>query len=406
MLLDRQRGGRRRAPRTDSLRSRRRSVEAGPARLAWGRNTAVKSSEGSGPALDDAGFSILEVVIALVILMTVLVSVSSLLVTSFKVGANSRYRQVATEIATSNLDYQVQLGSDTLVGEVGDTALPSVTSAGQTYIVEMEISPYTSSNASACANPNGGLAMLKVTIWVTWANAVTGTKWFEANNAASTGLLVSETTLLALPSTAFNGNDGSVLVDVTGVGGSSDGTEGVTLTASYGGTTYTAVTTSSGCALFANLSPNNWLISGSESGYIDSLDDWSTATNSASPLSTTVSVLAGTVSTANFNVSYDQEGTVTPTYSVTLAGATPWLPTGLSGMPLTFYTSALSTTPPNGYVAASPALVYPYATSPSYHVVAGSCGAESSPAGTTDAGATTDGAAVTLTPGGLSLIHI
>jgi hypothetical protein len=273
-----------------------------------------------------------------------------------------------------------------------------VSSAGQTYIVEMAISPYTSSNASACANPNGGLAMLKITIWVTWANAVSGTKWYETGNAASTGLLVSETTLLSLPSTAFNGNDGSILVDVSGAGGSTDGTEGVTLTATYGSTTYTAVTTASGCALFANLTPHTWTISGSETGYIDNLNDWSTSTNSASPLSTTVSVVAGTVSTANFI--YDQEGTVTPTYSVTLAGATPWLPTGLSGVPLTFYTSANSATPPNGYVAASPALVYPYANSPSYHVVAGSCGVESSPAGTTDAGATTDGAAVTLTPGG------
>jgi type II secretory pathway pseudopilin PulG len=134
----------------------------------------MRSSTRPVSVTGEAGFSLLEVVISLAILMTLLIAVSSLLVTSFKVGANSRYRQAATEIATSNLDYQVQVGSTTLVGEVGDTSLSTVTSGGQTYVSEMEISPYTSSNASSCANPNGGLAMLKITVWVTWANVTRG----------------------------------------------------------------------------------------------------------------------------------------------------------------------------------------------------------------------------------------
>jgi hypothetical protein len=402
MVLDRDREGRRTAPRDENERLGWGSVEMGKGQIPRRQGSAVASTETPGPLRGESGFSILEVVISLVVLMTVLVAVSSLLVTSFKVGANSRYRQVATGIATSKLDYQVQVGASTLVGEVGDTALSSVASAGQTYVVEMEISPYTSSNASSCANPNGGLAMLKITVWVTWANVVSGTKWWQSGNSASTGLLVSETTLLALPSTAFNGNDGSILVDITGASGSTDGIAGVTVTATAGSTTYSAVTTSSGCALFANLTPGSWVIAGSLAGYIDNLDDWSTSSNSASPLSSTQTVTAGIVNSVTFT--YDKEGTVTPTYSVTLAGATPWLPTGISSVPLTFYTSAASTSPPNGYVAASPALVFPFSNgaNPSYHVVAGSCGAESSPAGTTDTGATTDGAAVTVTPGGTS----
>jgi hypothetical protein len=68
-------------------------------------------------------------------------------------------------------------------------------------------------------------------------------------------------------------------------------------------------------------------------------------------------------------------------------------------MPLTFYTSYVSSSPPNGYVAASPGLVFPYTSSPSYYVVAGSCGIESAPDGASLAGATTDGQPVTLTSG-------
>jgi len=357
----------------------------------------MSSSEETVSVTGQAGFSILEVVISLAILMTLLVATSSLLVTSFKVGANSRFRQAATEIATSNLDYQVQEGATTLVGEVGDTALSSVTTNGQTYLAEMEISPYTSSNASSCANPNGGLAMLKITVWVTWANE-TGTDWWVSGSSTQTGLLVSETTLLALPSTAFNGNDGSVLVDITGVTGSSDGIRKVTTTLTNGTNTYTANTTSSGCALFANLAPGTWTVTASRTGYIDDLDDWTSSTNSATALSGSASVVAGNVSTVDFT--YDKEATVTPSYSVTLSGSSPWLPTGLSGLPLTFYTSYGTAFPATGVVMASPASVFPSNTNPSYYAVAGSCGIESSPAGASLSGATSDGTSVTVTPGG------
>jgi hypothetical protein len=50
-------------------------------------------------------------------------------------------------------------------------------------------------------------------------------------------------------------------------------------------------------------------------------------------------------------------------------------------MPLTFYTSYGTAFPSTGVVMASPASVFPSNTTPSYDVVAGSCGIESSPAG-------------------------
>ncbi|MGH9017216.1 MAG: type IV pilus modification PilV family protein, partial [Acidimicrobiales bacterium] len=347
----------------------------------------------------ESGFSLLEVVIAMVILMTLLVSVSSLLATTFKVGANSRYRQAATEIATSNLDYQVQTGSDTLVGQVGDTALPTVTSAGQSYVIEMEISPYTSSNASACANPNGGLAMLKITVWVTWADVKSGTTWWVSGATGSTGLLVSETTLLSLPSTAFNGNDGSILIDVTGTNGSSDGSQGVAIKVTSGSTSYTDITTSSGCVLFANLTPGTWTVSGSETGYIDATNDWNTSTNSSTPLSGSVVVVAGNVNSLTYT--YDQGATVTPSYSAPSDGGllTP-NPSGIASMPLTFYTSYGSSYPSTGVILPSPSSVFPANTSPSYYVVAGSCGIESAPDGDNITGAQTDGQAINVTPGG------
>ena len=353
-----------------------------------------------GPEGKEEGFSILEVLISLTILLTVLVSVSSLMVTSFKVGANSRFRQVATEIATSTLDAQVQTGATTLLGEVGDKGLPTVTSAGQNYLEELEVTPYQPGSAG-CQSPQGnGEAMLKVTVWVTWADELSGSTWWIAGSSSTTGLVVEETTLLAVPSTDLNPSAGTLLVTVDNATG--DGVQGVSITATNGSATLTATTTTSGCALFTNIAPgDNWTVTGSESGYIDNYDHWSTATNSAATLTsgtTPVDVLAATTTTEAWN--YDQS-TVTPAYSVTLAGQSPWLPTNLNSLPLTFYSSYF----PSGvtsYEAVSPALAYPYysTTNPSYYVVAGTCGIESAPDGANLSGATTDGQPVTLTSGG------
>ena len=73
-------------------------------------------------------------------------SVSSLLATTFKAGANSRYEQQATVIASGTLDDQLANGVATLLAQQGDTALPSVVSSGQTYLLEMEVAPYDPGN--------------------------------------------------------------------------------------------------------------------------------------------------------------------------------------------------------------------------------------------------------------------
>ncbi len=363
----------------------------------------MTSSDRSLPDLGDAGFSILEVVVALVILLTVLVSVSSLLVTAFKVGANSRFRQAATEIATSTLDSQVQTGATTLLGEVGDTALPSVTSSGQTYLAELEVNPYTP-GSSGCVSPTGSSAeMLKVTVWVTWANEPSGATWWIAGSSSSTGLLVEETTLVALPATDFDPTLGTIFVSILNASGSA--VQSVLVTATNGTTSLTATTTASGCALFANITPGNWWVTGSKSGYIDAADDWNTTTNSAATLAygsqaTPVQVVAD--QTINVSWAYDQGATVSPSYSLTTANS--WLPINIHSLPLTFYTSPTNTgLSPNAYVSTAPAEAYPYpavSPAPSYYVVAGSCGSESAPgAGTSYVNAASDGQPVTLTPG-------
>jgi hypothetical protein len=359
----------------------------------------------SGAVVGESGFSILEVLISLVILLTVLISVSSLMVTAFKVGANSRFRQAATEIATSTLDAEAETGAATLLGDVGDTALPATVSAGQTYRAELEVTPFQP-GSSGCQSPQGtgnGETMLKVTVWVTWANEPSGATWWISSTSSATGLLVEETTQLAIPSTDLNAADGTILVTVDNASGTGVPSVAITASNSSTNTTLTATTTSSGCALFTNIAPGTWSITGYLAGDIDNDDDWSTSTNSAAILASgPVTVQAATTTTESWN--YDN-ATVTPKYTVTLAGSSPWLPTNLGALPLTFYSSYF----PSGvssYVAASPALVYPYlsTTNPSYEVVPGSCGTESAPSGGNLSSATTDGQPLTVTSGATATV--
>lgn len=335
----------------------------------------------------------LEVAIALVVLLVVLVPVSGLLATVFRVGANARYEQAATAIATGTLDNQLLTGPSTLLGVVGDHALPSVTSAGQTYTLEREVSPYQPGN-TACVSPDSTAeAMLKVVVWATWADVPASSTWWIPGTASATGSLVQESSLVAVPATVIDPTKGSILVSIKGALG--QGQPDVTVTATpptgSGAATLSATTTTAGCALFPNVVTGSWTVSASAAGYIDGQDDWLLASDTAAPLNAAAIVTASATSTLAFT--YDRAATVTPQYVVpAVAGTTPAPPAGVNALPISFYNSSLTIDP---YVAAWPAEVFPFATVPSYDVVAGSCGTESAPDG-----ASVDGQAVSLSAGG------
>jgi Tfp pilus assembly protein PilV len=345
----------------------------------------------------ETGFSLLEVIIALTILLTVLVSVSQLLQTSFKVGANSRYEQEATSIASATLDHQLATGVTTLLGEEGDTKLTSVTSSGQIYLLEMEVAPYDPGNLQCQSPASDPGAMLKVTIWATWTDQTSGATWWLSGSSAYTHLLVEETSLVAVPASAINPTLGSILVSIEGATGNGIPNVPVTATPSSG-SPQTVTTSAGGCALFANIaaSPTTWTLTFAPlSGYLteQNLTTLPTQSNLSLAASTTTTVTFSPGASAASATAFDKAATVNPVYAVPMAdGVHPILPSNISSMPLSLYSSNLVTSP---YVSASPASAFPMPGSPSYYVVAGSCGAESAPDG-----GNTDGQPVTLTAGG------
>jgi hypothetical protein len=374
----------------------------------------------------EAGFSLIEVVLALVVLAAMLASTTSLVVNAMHVSQASRLRQIATDIAADELDCAIAslnvvdassfptpcgeqatlLSEQGFSGQLDVPAIPTVTKAGTKFSVEQEVQP----GNGACVAPSGGAPPeLEVTDWVTFAGGVTSAAPDWWTNQALAPKYVQESTLVAVPASALNPNDGSILVKLTD--DVLNGQGGVTVNLYSGGAPATGspvtnplTTGQSGCALFTNLAPGQYTATASETGWIDSNNDLTSGVPAA---------LAGNVMTGNVVADgtltmptsapryYAQASDVTVNYTAPAPYFTPTA-SSLSQLPLSFYNSSGLVNNPDVAAAATAAPgdpVFPFHSSPSYYVVAGSCGVDSAPDGYSR-----DGVAVpasgSLTPGG------
>lgn len=398
-----------------------------------GRDRARKSvSRPRRSHKSEEGFALLEVVLAIGIMAAMMASTTALVITATNVAGKSRLRQMATDIASSTLDCAVaslNVGAPnfptgcgeptTLLNQLGFTGVggvpqlyPAATPAstvsrgGTTFTVEQEVQ----AGNGSCGIPVGGAPPeLQVTDWVTWANGVTpAMDWWDL--PAYDTRQVDETTIVAVPAIALNPNDGSIKVAVTD--DALNGQPGLKVIATNTATnqTTTAYTTDLGCALFLNMTPGPYAVSvQSVTGtYIDSNNDLAGGAPAIlSGANMTGNVQSGgtlTLPTASPSY-YTQAAYVQANYSVPqpegLTWQQPYVTTAgdLSlNYPLSFYNSEANGLITNPSVAVPPNAsgvpVFPFQlSSPSYHVMAGSCGTDNSPDGTT-AGVPNDSVAV------------
>src|SRR5579875_530493 len=352
-----------------------------------------RSERGSG---DEArGFALAEVALAMLVLLVVLGASTTLIMTALRVSSNSRFKQIATDVASGQLDSAIKAGGGALLGEIGFSGMAGVpqlspnkvTEQGVTFTVEREVAP----GNGACAAPSGGQPVeLEVTVWATWAPNPTGT-WWTANAYSADD--VQESTLVAVPATALNPADGSVLVKVTDQTGTGQGLVDVAVSNGQ-----SVMTTEHGCALFTNLPPGSYTATAWKAGWIDSNND---VNSSGTPVAPSWSGLVAAQQVTNLpppgsaDPYYAEAATIRAQYSVAPDnGLTPSPPENISALPLSLYNSNLASNPD---VTAVPAQVFPWS---GYTAVAGSCGSDSVPDGSIAA----DGVAVpangSLSPGG------
>jgi prepilin-type N-terminal cleavage/methylation domain-containing protein len=240
----------------------------------------------------DAGFSLVEMMAALVVLGLIFAAVLGILTTSIKTTRSNRNRVAASNLASRELEITRNAFYSKTVGPraiqaglvVNPNPLPGGT-AGQTLNVDgvkytvRRTAAWQSQGAtsSPCdGGASGQLQYLHVTVTVSWTNMTGGP---VVDNTLLTPQLGTYTTT--------TGHIRSKLIDRNG-----KPLEGHTVTATGPSGTSTQVTAEDGCAFFAFLSPGTYTVTVNTAGYTS--PTWVSAPTQS------VAVTAGTATPANF----------------------------------------------------------------------------------------------------------
>jgi prepilin-type N-terminal cleavage/methylation domain-containing protein len=260
----------------------------------------------------EAGLTLIEVIIAMMIFAVVAAGVAFVLVSSLSTTRDARAREVATNLAARDIDLARAASDVTTVVD----AVTTTTVSGITYTLTRKTGWISSTGADSTCGSAGGVLMYKhVNDRVTWTGARTSKTQVQAD------------TLIA-PSGRLNDPAlGTILVSVLGATGT--GVSGVTVNAAPTATnaagaaalsTSPLATDVQGCSYILKVAPGNYLVSVSKSGgYVSNA-------LVATP-SQTVAVVAGDSSVANFQ--YDVGANFTVDYASNSAAANIQFPTNL-----------------------------------------------------------------------------
>lgn len=257
-------------------------------------------------AREDSGFTLLELMIALMLLAIIMTSSLYSILQGMKLSRDMQDRVVAANLITGILE---KLRSESLQTsgfaniQVTTLTLPSQSVSGTTYdFTETNEWVNRGSSTSACNSGSNSSLVLRSTVTSTWG---------------VTGEFVSDSTLINPPNGTLTAGDGSMGVQVDN---STNGPfTGATVTASDTSLSppvnQTITTGSDGCAYFAQLPPNTtgnaYTLTVSSTGAVDNFEQ-TTYTKS------NITIAAGTPNTQFTQVGalqFDRAGTIDWTYS-------------------------------------------------------------------------------------------
>ncbi|GAA2024201.1 hypothetical protein WDZ16_07575 [Pseudokineococcus marinus] len=259
----------------------------------------------------DEGFSLVEAVVAAMVLAIGAVAVASVLIGALDLSRGNSQRVQAAALMTAELEAARGVAVDDL--PVGTTTR-AVTQQGTTYTVERAVAWLSSgAGADACLVSTARTVTKTVGVTVTWP-AMGRTQPVRGDTQLSPGPT----------SPALTGQPGAVAVVVAGADGA--GVLGVQITL-VGPTpstaTRTATTSSTGCASFPDAPAGTYLATASLSGYV-------APTQAAAALTGSFTVVPGRV--ARPRTTLDRSGAITVT---TTAPSTTPAGVQRTGMPLT-----------------------------------------------------------------------
>ncbi len=313
----------------------------------------------AGRQADEAGFSIMEFILAMTLLLIILVATAQAFTGATRVSGNVRQRVVASNLATQTLEkLRAASNNSTTFANIpiSTTTTNSPVLDGTIFAITQDVEwEGVGSAGTACDAGNNRGLLLRATVTVNWPGSAT---------------TVQSSTLLAPPLGSYSATNGAVGIKVFTSAGV--GNAGVSVAAISGGVTVQTIATGTdGCAFFDSLPAGAYtftLVQTSPFG-VDSQE----AHVSTTPI---ITVAVGTT-VQNPPVSYDDGSTIVYTFSP-VAG-----PPVASGMSV----SAANVTLTQGFFpllvsGAGPAYtLYPVYPFPSgYTLFAGDC-SDSNPLG-------------------------
>jgi Tfp pilus assembly protein PilV len=273
-------------------------------------------------ALSDDGISLVEVVVALLVFSVIALGVGYSTITILKMTEDIRSRQVATNLAVTELDV-VRSIPDPL--DVHDYPLPgdlphTVVVAGTTYTITRSTEWVDANGADVgCGSGTGVMQSKRVNVEVTWNGKLNTTQ------PVRTDTLISPDTRINDPSL------GTIRVLALSAAGTGSTGVNVTITPTQGGAVLDqqpADTDVEGCSFALMVTPGTYNVAINRSNSVDT-------TQAATPSKSVVVTAGGSVAS---QFQYDYAGNFNLTYANNYAGPTPALPIGLH----TSYLSTLS----------------------------------------------------------------
>ncbi len=315
-----------------------------PARAPNARRARVsRSARGDG---FDAGFTIIEVVVASTLLLVAFVAAAGLFEEGTRVSGDTRLRVVAAQLASAAIEKVRGPAADparfTTSITPGQTVFTQTVNGLKFTITQDMQWVGQRSTTSACDSGGAGSnAILEVNESVTWAGA-------------GPTAPVQSTTALAAPAGAYSAATGSIAAKVLNAAGLPASDVQVSIA---GGASQSQATTPEGCAFFPFLSPGAYTVSVTAG---TGVSDQEQLTPSQS-----TSVTIGQTSSLTFN--YDTAATIMVTgWSGSTATPATNIPVGIANTGLQPY-SQYSYAP--GTTSLSPLFPYPSG----YTVFAGNC---------------------------------
>lgn len=200
---------------------------------------------------NEAGFSLIEVIVAALVLVIAAVGVFGALEAAGRAGAEERHHSQAYEVAQED---QARLRATKVTGLLGLNQTRTVTRDGDPYTVVSTSQVTTDATGTqSCDSGVAAADYLRISSTVTWPSI-----------GSRPPVLIES--IIAPPNGSFEEDRGALAVAVRN--SQSNGIPGISLSGAGAGS-FGGVTGSNGCAIFANLPEGNYTLTPAASGYVD-----------------------------------------------------------------------------------------------------------------------------------------